>query len=345
MASLRMKGRRHERLKRSGSVLKKEGSTIGDLPRYRELPEAPRGGRSAWGLFGTDDNLGLINLLTPDRVAAAARLVRHGRIFPLDMPLGSISPALAKYRGTPRHTVTHQPGSASFDDLYDNFYPQCSSQWDSLGHVGYAPDEFYNGATEDEVRSGTRNTIDHWARHGIAGRAVLLDVAAATARGGGAYHPGESIAIGVDELEAARHLAGVEYADGDILLLHTGFTAWYSAQPYQVRERLHGSVTAPGVAHTEEVCEYLWNSHAAAIGSDTFGVEVWPADPSPQAYPTGFLHRMLIGQFGMALGELWWLKDLADDCAADGTYEAFFVSAPFNAPGGIGSPANAVAIK
>ena len=32
-------------------------------------------------------------------------------------------------------------------------------------------------------------------------------------------------------------------------------------------------------------------------------------------------------------------------CAADGVYEAFLVSAPLNAPGGIGSPANAVAIK
>jgi hypothetical protein len=54
---------------------------------------------------------------------------------------------------------------------------------------------------------------------------------------------------------------------------------------------------------------------------------------------------MLIGQFGMALGELWWLRDLAGDCAADGIYEMFLVSAPLNAPGGIGSPANAVAIK
>jgi hypothetical protein len=47
----------------------------------------------------------------------------------------------------------------------------------------------------------------------------------------------------------------------------------------------------------------------------------------------------------MALGELWWLKDLADDCASDGVYATFLVSAPLNAPGGIGSPANAVAIK
>lgn len=318
---------------------------MAELPSYRDLPPAPRGGRSAWGLFGADDNLGLINLLTPERIAAAATLVRHGRVFPLDVPLGSMSPPLARTRGGPRHTVLHEPGTVGFDDLYDNFYPQCSSQWDSLGHVGYAPDEFYNGVTEAEVLAGARNTIDHWARHGIAGRAVLLDVPAAMADANLAYHPGESVAIGPDVLELARRRAGVEYQAGDILLLHTGFAAWYAEQPRDIRLRLPARLAAPGLAHTEEVCEYLWDSHAAAIGSDTFAVEVWPPDVSPQAHPMGFLHYMLIGQFGMALGELWWLADLAADCAADGRYEAFLVSAPFNAPGGIGSPANAVAMK
>jgi kynurenine formamidase len=316
-----------------------------ELPSYRDLPLAPHGGRSAWGLFGPDDNLGLINLLTPQRVAAAAQLVRRGRIFALDMPIGSVSPALARSRGAPRHTILHEPGSTGFDDLYDNFYPQCSSQWDSVGHVGYAPDEFYNGATESDIVSGARNTIDHWARHGIAGRAVLLDVAAVMTEADTPYHPAESIAIGVDELELARQRAGIEYQAGDILLLHTGFTAWYADQPRDVRERLPLQLSAAGLAHTEQVCEYLWDSHATAIGSDTYAVEVWPADRSPQAHPMGFLHHILIGQFGMALGELWWLADLAEDCRADGVYEAFLVSVPFNAPGGIGSPANTVAIK
>jgi kynurenine formamidase len=137
----------------------------------------------------------------------------------------------------------------------------------------------------------------------------------------------------------------VEYAPGDIILLHTGFAAWYVEQPDQVKRQLHGNVVAPGVAHTEAICEYLWNSHAAAIAADNFAVEVFPADYSPGAHPFGFLHHVLIGLFGMALGELWWLADLADDCAADRVYEMFLVSAPLNAPGGIGSPANAVAIK
>ena len=316
-----------------------------ELPSYADLPPAPRGGRSAWGLFGPDDNLGLVNLMTPARIAAAARLVRRGQLFCLDLPLGAISPALAAFRGTPRHHVLHAPGTTGFDDVYDNVYPQAGSQWDSLAHVGYAPDQMYNGATEQEILAGTRNTIEHWARHGMAGRAVLLDAERALRDAGRPYNPGVNVEFDVEDLELARRQAGVEFSPGDIILLHTGFAAWYLEQPSQVKGKLHGNVAAPGVAHTEAMCEYLWNSHAAAIASDTFAVEAFPADRSAQTHPFGFLHNMLIGQFGMALGELWWLADLADDCAADGISEMFLVSAPMNAPGGIGSPANAVAIK
>lgn len=47
----------------------------------------------------------------------------------------------------------------------------------------------------------------------------------------------------------------------------------------------------------------------------------------------------------MALGELWSLDALAADCAQDGVYEMFFTAAPLHVSGGIGSPANALAIK
>jgi kynurenine formamidase len=316
-----------------------------DLPSYSDLPPAPDGGRSAWGVFGADDNLGLVSLMTPERIAAAARLIARGQVFPLDLPLGSIDPGLARYRGVPRHEVLHRPGTFGFDDVYDNFYPQASSQWDSLAHVGYAPDQMYNGATEADVLAGRRNTIDHWARHGMAGRAVVLDVERAMRAAGRHYHPGESIALAVDDLELARRQAGADYAPGDTILLRTGFAGWYLEQSLGTRMRLHGNVAAPGVEQSDAMCEYLWNSHATAIASDTFAVEVVPFDASAGASPMGMLHRILIGQFGMALGELWWLDDLAADCAADGVYETFFVSAPLNAPGGIGSTANAVAIK
>jgi kynurenine formamidase len=315
---------------------------MAQLPSYDDLPAASAGGRSGWGVFGDDDNVGLFNLLTPARVLEAATLIRKGAVFPLDAPLDAFSPPVASTRGIPRHHVLHAPGTIGFDDVLDNFFPQGSSQWDSLGHVGYAPNEFYNGASEDDVASGRRNTIEHWARRGIVGRAVLLDMVTTLADAGRPYDPGTSRAFSVEELELARDRAGVDFRPGDILLLHTGFAAWYMSQSSAERFRLSRAPTTPGIAAGEDMCRYLWNAHVVAVASDTYAVEVMPPD---RERPLGFMHRMLIGQFGMALGELWWTEALAADCAADGVYEMFFTSAPLNSEGGIGSPPNALAIK
>jgi hypothetical protein len=91
--------------------------------------------------------------------------------------------------------------------------------------------------------------------------------------------------------------------------------------------------------------EYLWDSRISAVASDNPSVELLPVDLSDEAWPYGFLHRCLIGQLGMALGELWWLHDLAQACRADGRYTCFLASAPLNTPGGISSPPNALAIR
>jgi kynurenine formamidase len=316
------------------------------LPAYDDLPRATRGGRSAWGLFGPGDSAGLLNLQTPERIAAAARLIRSGETYSLNAPADIPGPPLFR-RGEVRHTVIGSDGRAFFDDKLDNYYPQGSSQWDSLAHIGYDADQFYNGATSGDITARARNTIDHWATRGIAGRAVLIDIDATLGGAGQGFDPASPRVISVAELDAAREAAGVQWQDGDVLLLHTGFLGWYTRQDAGVREAMAepGALRSAGLAHDEEMARYLWNAHVAAVVSDNPSVEVWPADLSADAFPFGFLHRVLIGQFGMALGELWWLEDLALSCRRDGRYEVFLTAAPINVPGGIGSPANALAIK
>ncbi len=317
------------------------------LPRYEHLPPAPRGGRSGWGVFGHDDCLGLLNMQTAESVAAAAQLVRKGMVFPLNLPLDGIDPPLDPDRGLPRHHLVHQPepGWPDVDDVYDNFYPQASSQWDSLAHVAYSPGVFYNGATDEEVRTGLRNTIDHWARRGIVARAIVLDIREALASAGRKYSMDSPAAFSVADMEHSRDHAGVSYSPGCVVLLRTGFAGWYRSQPRRARAALARNLRAPGIEHTEEMARYLWDNQIMAIASDTFAVEVWPPDLSREAFPFGFLHRILIGQFGMALGELWALDELAADCREDGVYECMLTSAPLNARGGVGSPPNALAIK
>jgi hypothetical protein len=82
------------------------------------------------------------------------------------------------------------------------------------------------------------------------------------------------------------------------------------------------------------------------VASDNAGVEAYPVDPgeeTPERGPShnGMLHRPLIA----LLGECWKLEELAAACAADGRYEFLRTAKPLNLIGGVGSPANALAVK
>jgi hypothetical protein len=93
------------------------------------------------------------------------------------------------------------------------------------------------------------------------------------------------------------------------------------------------------------------------IASDNLAVESYPPSPdSPfvsaaeargenRMAHTGMLHRVLLPLLGLPLGELWSLDHVANDCAADGVWEFLLMAKPLNVTGGVGSPANAMAIK
>jgi kynurenine formamidase len=318
------------------------------VPKYGDLPGADGGARSAWGVFGPQDSVGRLNLQTADSIQSASHLVRKGSVFPLDAPLGTFDPPLFG-RGAPKHKVFEHSGG-TLDDALDNVFPQASSQWDSLAHVAYDPEggaTFYGGCSLGDIRAGGRNGVDHWARRGIVGRAVVLDLELTMQSRLSSYSPGESIAIDVADLEAARSNAGVAYQRGDVLLICTGFVSWYGEQPRDAREGMahRGQLRAAGLAHSERIAEYLWDAEIAAIGTDSPALEVWPPDEGRSSWPFGFLHRVLIAQLGFAIGELWALEELCRDCRRDGIWEAFFTSAPWHLAGGIGSPANAIAVK
>ena len=89
------------------------------------------------------------------------------------------------------------------------------------------------------------------------------------------------------------------------------------------------------------MARWLWNNRVAAVAADCPALEAMPFDMSRA---DGFLHYRLIPLLGMAVGELFVLDALAGHCAETGVYEGLFVSAPIQKTGGVGSPANAVAL-
>jgi len=315
------------------------------IPSYDELPVragAPAG--AAWGVFGDEDEVGTINLLTPERVIAATSSIRTGKVFALNLPINIPDPPLFT-RGKHTHTVKIFPGAEFvLDDFLDNFYPQASSQWDALAHVKHPIHGAYNGIPDTQMtgRGGMRLGIDNLARRGIAGRGVLADVARYYDRVGKSINFTKAESIPLDDVKAALEDEGVELQAGDILLIRIGWTKFYLSASAAIKEELSKETVTPGIEGSERTARWLWDNHLAAVASDSPALE---ALPKPAGEEMEFLHFHMLAFFGMPIGEMWNLEGLAEDCAADGNYDFFLTSAPLNIPGGVGSPPNALAIK
>jgi kynurenine formamidase len=318
-----------------------------NLPGYDALPTragAPAG--AAWGVFGDDDQVGTINLLTPDRVKQAAGFVRTGKVFALNLPINIPDPPIFT-RGKHSHHIKQFNGYI-LDDYLDNFYPQASSQWDALCHVKHPRHGGYNGVPDGEITGygGTKLGIDNLARRGIAGRGILADIARYYERAGKTLNLKTNDVVPFEDLLATLDAQGTKVWPGDVLLVRVGWTQAYLAMTPEEKAELAANTRTPGIEGSSRTARWLWDNHIAAVGSDSPGLEAIPP-PSVSDFTAAqdLLHFHMLSYFGMPIGEMWNLEELAEDCARDARYEFFFTSAPLNIPGGVGSPPNALAIK
>ncbi|MGO4317852.1 cyclase family protein [Agrobacterium sp. MCAB5] len=312
------------------------------LPKYHQLPIDPsKPPRSAWGLWGDEDQLGSLNLLGEEQVRRAKDAIKSFETFSLNWHLEMPDPPLFG-----RHALKHHPFpiEVGFDDSYDNFSTQASTQWDALSHIEHPQYGSYNGRTREQlsVAGGAHNGIHHYARKGIVGRGVLLDVATFLAEQGRPVDCSQRRDFTVAELEATRKWAGIQYEVGDILVVRTGWIGWYEQADRAIRvEMAEGTPKTPGLAGGEDMAEYLWNSHFSAVTSDCPAVEAWPHELEVDKY----LHFRLIPLLGFALGEMWDVEALARACALDRRYDFMVTAAPLNKLAGVGSPGNVLAIR
>ncbi len=293
---------------------------------------------SNWERWGSEDRLGTLNHITPERLVEAVRLVRAGKLFDLGIPISSngIQPP-GGARANPVHLMSItaldklDPDSVYTDDYI--FMPlQSVTQWDGLGHTGY-DGKFYNGVPVESVNTTAGSTvisIHQIAAKGVVGRGVLLDIAAL--KGVDRLNAGYSIEPA--ELEAAEAKQGVEVRPGDILLIRTGWIRHFLVDKAPAAF-WHGE---PGIGLA--CAEWLHAREVAAICSDNGALEV--IDP---AHPDLPLHRVLIRDMGMTLGEIFDLEALAQDCAADNVWEFLFMAPPLKVIGGVGTPITPLAIK
>lgn len=329
------------------------------VPDYAALcarTDAPPG--SSWGVFGADDELGTINFLTPERVVAAARCVRRGTVFNLDCPLDAFDPPILAHRHPVRHTVF---GNSPYhrDDYLDGFYLQSTTQVDGLRHFRHPAHGFYNGVADAAVAAGSpRLGIQRYAERGIVGRGVVIDIERYLAQQGERLDHRSGQPIPVATVDAAAAAQGVSFRPGDILLLRTGWmSAYFHDMSPAERRALPARMCAPGLRQGHDTLAWIWDHQFALCAADNFALECHPAAadtpfaaelaaaPGMLAAHVGIMHPYMIALLGLAVGELWALDALAEDCARDGVWECLVTVKPLNLVGGVGSPANALAIK
>lgn len=313
-----------------------------NLPDFTQLPCFDGlAERHDWGVYGSQDNLGTLNNLTPQRVAAAAAEIRTGQRISLQLPPHLPDPPLYD-RSAPSHEIT-QTARNAWDDRVDNFYPQWSTQWDGLRHMRFREFGFYGGVTQTPEQMGDRLGVHHWATQGIIGRGVLLDVARHFDLLGEHIDAFSERAVTAAELIAVAEQQDVEIQPGDVLCIRTGWASAYKAIEPAQRPTISRGGTPPsfvGLSAEQATAQLLWDWHVSAIAADNPAVEVSPGSPA-----SGSLHRRCLVQLGIPLGELFDLDALAEVSARDGRWSFFCVSVPLAILGGVGTPANVIAIR
>lgn len=285
---------------------------------------------SNWGRWGPNDELGALNLITPEKRRQAAALVRDGATVSLasilDTELSPDNPcpiqwemaSLNRGGATDRiaYRCIHGAGATHLDGFAHRFFD--GRMWNGYAVDGVVTME--GGASRNDILT---------VRDGVMTRAVLYDIP--RLKGVPYLEPGTRITV--QDLEAWEAMSGVRVGPGDALLLRWGRWARKAALgAFSTEEE------AAGFDNT--VIPWLKARDVAIIGWETPGYT-----PRPEGdLPTLALHDFALAILGIHLMDRSDFERLAEAAAARNRWEFMLVIAPLPIPQGTGSPVNPIAV-
>lgn len=339
--------------------------------RWKNRPEG-----SEWGDHGADDELGRVNLITPDKVLQGIAEVKEGRTFclslPLDYPGGQV---LNERRGPPRWSPTFLDGQPYINfplnrldgqntdvvsDDQVNICLQYSTQWDALSHVGSFFDADGDGEDEKVYFNGFRAGEHVVGPKSYDGEATPETERAAQRLGiqNFAQHGMQGRAVMIDlEAHLGRDRQFVDFAmlskimekdgvtveRGDMVVFHTGFADEILSMNRNPSKEKLGNSCAVLDGRDQALLDWISESGAAALIADNYAVEGIPSKPKDGPRPMLPLHHHCLFKLGLPLAELWYLTDLARWLREHSRSRFLLTAPPLNLPGAVGSPATPVA--
>jgi Putative cyclase len=349
---------------------------MASAPRWKRRPPG-----STWGDFGSEDQLGRLNLLTPEKVKQAVAEVRWGITFclslPLDFPGGNIlnprrhPPVLRPTvrNGRPNMNYIFAVDDPNATDVVNDdaaiLHLQYSTQWDGLAHVGSMFDAdgdgkpepvFYNGFQSGEAIVGPSDVRDAGAINNLEARSTshayalsVENMAVQGVQGRGvmvdlhAHFGRDRKLVGYDDLMKVLEDDNVQVEQGDLVCLHTGFGALLLEMGKHPDPHLLHTRCAVLNGRDSRLLNWITQSGLASLIADNYAVEAHPAEPQAGCCASLPLHEHCLFKLGVNLGELWLLTPLAEWLRAHNRYRFLLTAPPLRLPGAVGSPTTPIA--
>jgi kynurenine formamidase len=286
---------------------------------------------SNWCRWGKDDQLGALNLITPEKRVQAAQLVKKGicvslardveKTQAIDNPSPFKHDMLLIGRGA--------QGPWAMDNFSVDYHGFAHTHMDSLCHLFYKG-TLYNGFSRDRVGpQGAEVLSIRNAKAGIFTRGILFDIP--LLHGVRFLEPGTPIYP--EDLEAWEKQANVRVSSGDVVFIYTGRWA---------RRDLAGpwSVEKDGAAGLHASCaKWLKERDIAILGSDATS-DVVPSGIDGIDFP---VHLLTLHAMGVYIFDNCDLQALSQMAEKLGQWDFLLTASPLAVPGGTGSPLNPIA--
>jgi kynurenine formamidase len=282
---------------------------------------------SNWGRWGKEDQLGTLNLITPERRREAAALVREGVSVSLARDLNA-EKAIDNpdpFRDTMNLGVD---GKFNMDTYTVNFHGFAFSHFDALSHT-YYNGHLYNGFPDTSITSSGASVLDAALyKDGIFTRGVLVDIPWLR----GLPYLDKDAYITAHDLDLWEAKTGVHIRSGDAVIIRTGRWALREAKgPWDIANASAGLDPSAIVwLHKRDVAFLVSDAAHDAIPSAVNGVD----------FP---IHVLAIVAMGMPLADQCNLEDIARE-AQKVKRETFLLTlAPVRIKGGTGALINPIA--
>ena len=304
--------------------------------RGEELPEVSRadvekmiGQLSNWGRWGDTDELGTLNLITPQKRREAAALVKAG----VSVSMAHDAVKIEMDSSSPfEHEVSINRSAddvGGAGDRYSvSYHGFTHTHIDALCHVFYK-DRMYNGLSAELVtKTGAGRLSIHAVKRGIFTRGVLMDMPALF---GVRYLEGKK-AIYPRDLEAWEKKAGFKVSSGDALLIHTG--RW-------TRRKVEGKweIMKNSAGLHVSCLPWLKQRDVAIVGSD-LALDVMPSGCPEIELP---VHLGVVYGLGSCILDVCDFRAVAKEARQRRRWTFLLNVCPLAVEGGTGSPINPIA--